>query len=231
MELPYLKTFTQAGGKLDIGLHRKFAEYERENDKKFVVMYGQCEASARMAYLPPEYSLEKAGAVGVPVSGGIFELEDTAGQRITEAGKSGELIYKGENVALGYAACQSDLEKGDEFGGVLHTGDIAEFDEDGFFYITGRKNRFVKVYGNRVSLDDVECLIREAYPGPTCACSGRDDRLYLFLTETAGADEVRRFTAKKTGLNRAAFQIRIIDRIPVNENGKVLYNELDRICR
>ena len=52
---------TQAGGKLLPELHEKFASYAKENGKKFVVMYGQCEATARMGYLPSERAIEKRG--------------------------------------------------------------------------------------------------------------------------------------------------------------------------
>ena len=57
----------------------------------------------------------------------------------------GELIYEGENVSLGMAECREDLKKADERHGVLHTGDLARTDEDGFYYIAGRKKRFLKI--------------------------------------------------------------------------------------
>jgi len=230
MELPSLKTLTQAGGKLNVELHRKFAEYACKNGKNFVVMYGQCEATARMAYLPPQYSVEKQGAMGIPIPDGRLELWDEGGRIITEPDKTGELIYKGENVTLGYALCREDLSKGDEFGGILHTGDLAKFDEDGFFYIVGRKKRFLKIFGNRVNLDEAEHLIKKAYQDVECACSGVDDKLCLFLTDYKKAEEIREFVSEKTGLNKTAFKVKIVDIIPKNEAGKVLYSELDKMC-
>ena len=152
MNLPSLKTMTQAGGKLSLDLHQKFAEYAFENNKQFVVMYGQTEATARMAYLPPSRAIEKCGSMGIAIPGGEFLLVDASGNIINEPNVVGELVYKGDNVTLGYAVCGEDLIKGDENNGKLVTGDMAKFDEDGFFYIVGRKKRFLKMFGKRLFL-------------------------------------------------------------------------------
>nr|MCR5282143.1 AMP-binding protein [Lachnospiraceae bacterium] len=160
MDLPDLSYMTQAGGKLGAELHREFAEWARAQGKKFIVMYGQTEATARMAYLPAEYSVEKYGSMGRAIPGGKFTLIDVNGNEITTPDTVGELVYEGANVTLGYAEQAEDLAKGDERGGRLVTGDMAKFDEDGFFYIVGRKKRFLKVYGNRVNLDELDQLVK-----------------------------------------------------------------------
>ncbi len=180
MDLPALKTLTQAGGKLPVELHREFAEWAARTGRDFIVMYGQTEASPRMAYLPADKALEKAGSTGIPIPGGELWLENADGTRIQTPHASGELVYKGKNVALGYAVCAEDLQKGDEWHGVLHTGDLAAFDEDHFYYIVGRKERFVKITGKRVNLDDVERLLR-LKEDLTFACVGRDDSLTIYV--------------------------------------------------
>ena len=228
MNLPYLKTMTQAGGKLGTDLHKKFAEYAKENGKNFVVMYGQCEATARMAYLPPEYAAEKQGAMGIAIPGGRLMLIDEMGNEITENGVSGELVYEGENVTLGYAEKREDLCKGDEFQGKLHTGDVARRDSDGFYYIVGRKKRFLKIYGNRVNLDEVEKLIKSNFQNLECACCGVDDKMYIFITNGSSAEEVKLFASHKTGLNPLAFHVYTIESLPKNEAGKTLYGELTK---
>lgn len=108
MDLPSLRTMTQAGGKLSPELHKKFAEYANETGKHFVVMYGQCEATARMSYLPYERSLEKYGSMGIAIPGGKFSLIDVDGNVINEPEVTGELVYEGPNVTLGYAECGED---------------------------------------------------------------------------------------------------------------------------
>lgn len=94
-----------------------------------------------MGYLSAEKAVEKCGSMGIVIPGGKFHLIDVEGNEIIQAGVTGELVYEGDNVTLGYAECSTDLAKGDERGGVLQTGDMAQVDEDGFYYIVGRKNQ------------------------------------------------------------------------------------------
>ncbi len=228
MELPSLKTMTQAGGKIIPELHKKFAEYAAGNGKRFIVMYGQCEATARMGYLPAEKAIEKCGSMGIAIPGGEFHLADAEGKEISEPFVTGELVYKGENVTLGYAECGEDLIKADERHGVLQTGDMAQFDSDGYYYIVGRKKRFLKIYGNRVNLDEVDRMVKGEFGNIECASAGVDDHMYLFVTDKSIADEVKEFVAAKTKLNPAAFQPIVVDEIPKNDAGKTLYKELTK---
>ncbi len=213
-KLPSLRTMTQAGGKILPALHQKFAEYAAKEGKKFVVMYGQSEATARMSYLPPERALDKVGSMGIAIPGGRFELVD------------GELVYYGDNVTLGYAECAEDLAKGDERGGKLVTGDMARVDEDGFYYIVGRKKRFLKIFGNRVNLDETERLIKGEFRDMDCACGGVDDKMKIYITDESKIDAVRDFVADKTHLNFVAFGVAHLAQIPKNASGKTLYSEL-----
>lgn len=190
------------------------------------MMYGQCEATARMGYLPAEKAVEKKGSMGIAIPGGKFYLIDTQGKEVTVPHTTGELVYEGENVTLGYAECGEELSKGDERGGVLYTGDMAQFDEDGYYYIVGRKKRFLKIYGNRVNLDEIERLIKGKF-GIEAASAGIDDHLYLFVLEEAVTEAVKRFVAEKTGLNPAAFHVKTIKEIPKNDSGKIQYRELE----
>lgn len=229
MELPSLRYMTQAGGKLSPQLHKEFAEYAQEQGKKFIVMYGQCEATARMAYLPAEKAVEKYGSMGIAIPGGRLELIDVSGKIITEPDVVGELVYYGPNVTLGYAEKAEDLQKGDERNGRLETGDMAKRDQDGFHYIVGRKKRFLKIYGNRLNLDEAEQMVKSFVTAGDCACAGVDDKLYIFLTELSDSlqTQVKHFLAEKTGLNPAAFTVKYIESIPKNEAGKTLYKKLE----
>ena len=226
MALPSLRTMTQAGGKLIPELHKKFAEYAQENGKKFVVMYGQCEATARMGYLPADKAVEKCGSMGIAIPGGKFRLVDVNGCEVSESHMTGELVYEGLNVTLGYAECGEDLMKGDERQGVLETGDIAQFDEDGYYYIVGRKKRFLKIYGNRVNLDEIDRMVKGHFEGLDFTSAGVDDHMYLFVTDETAAEDVKGFVVAKTGLNPAAFKTVVISEIPKNDAGKILYKEL-----
>ncbi len=229
MELPSLRYMTQAGGKLLPDLHRQFAEWCAETGKRFIVMYGQAEATARMAYLPWEHGLDKIGSMGIAIPGGRFELIDVNGEPIRETGVTGELRYYGKNVTMGYAVCGDDLIKGDERGGVLETGDMAQRDEDGFFTIVGRKKRFLKLFGNRVNLDETERMLKAAFPDTECACGGVDDRLVIFAADETALKQMRALLIEKTGLSQAGFETMRVDSIPKNDAGKTLYRELNAL--
>ena len=228
MDLPDLDTLTQAGGKLDPELHRKFAEYAEAQGKRFFVMYGAAEATARMGYLPPKDSLRKWGSMGIAIPGGRFELADEDGKEITGADTVGELLYHGSNVMMGYAEGGEDLAKGDELRGTLATGDLAKRDEEGFYTIVGRKKRFLKMFGKRTNLEEVEHLLRQHLGVLDVACGGVDDRLFVFLTEESSKEKAVTYLSKTLGIHPMALRVEILAEIPKNPSGKTLYRELER---
>lgn len=226
MEQKTLKTLTQAGGKLSVRLQKNYAAYAQDKNIKFVVMYGQTEATARISYLPPEKCLLKTGSIGIPIPEGKIRIFDEQGRCIETPRKEGELVYEGQNVTLGYAENSKDLMKGDERNGILHTGDIGYFDEDGYFYISGRKDRYMKVLGNRVSLDEIENIIRTGMSGIDIACVGKEEKIYIYMTDLQRQEEVVHYIAQKTNLNRTVFKAVPIVKIPRNESGKIRYRKL-----
>lgn len=223
MDLPSIRYITQAGGRLGEELHYKFGKDLRDKGKALIVMYGATEATARMSYVPAYKTVEKAGSIGIAIPGGRFELIDVDGSIITESDKIGELVYYGDNVTLGYAEGREDLAKGDDNKGRLETGDMAIRDKDGYYFVVGRKKRFLKIFGNRVNLVEIEDLLSKA--GYEAACVGEDDNMRIYTTSDKTEDIVN-FISQKTGLNRKAFTAIYIDKIPHNETGKVLYSEL-----
>ena len=226
MDLPALQTLTQAGGKLLPKLHEEFSRWARDTGRRFVVMYGACEATARMGYLSPERSLDKVGCMGIAIPGGRFELLGVDGSPIQETDTVGELVYYGENVTWGYAECAADLQKGDERHGRYLTGDMAKRDDEGFYTIVGRGKRFLKVFGNRVNLDDAERLLKARFQTTDVACGGVDDRLYIFGTDEDKLSEYKAYLAKETGLHSSAFRTVMLEEIPHNDSGKTLYQKL-----
>ena len=224
MNLPQLRYLTQAGGKLSKELAEEFSQICQQKGMEFIVMYGQTEATARMAYLPWEYAQSKAGSMGIAIPGGRLWLSDGDGNPIEEPEVVGELIYCGENVTLGYAQSRFDLAKPDENQGVLHTGDMAKRDVDGFYYIVGRKKRFLKLFGSRVNLDEVEGLLK--HQGFDCACAGVDDHMDVYVTGKGQQEAAAAFIREHTSINHGGFQVHFIDCIPRNEAGKVLYSAL-----
>ena len=227
MDLPDLELLTQGGGKMPRELNIKFAEWCRDHNKRWIATYGQSECTARMAYLPPQWAVEKAGSIGIAVPNGELWLIDENGNRITTPHTEGEMCYRGKNVTMGYAACTADLAKGDERNGSIRTGDLAYFDEDGCYYIAGRKGRFLKLFGMRVGLDECEQIIADNCQ-TDCACVGTDEKMIVYITDATVTQAVKDTLAEKTHIVATSFEIRVIAQIPKNETGKKLYSKLDQ---
>lgn len=227
MDLPDLKTMIQAGGKLNANIVKEYVEAAQASGKEFIVMYGQTEAAPRMSYLPFDKALEKYASIGIAIPGGKLSVRDVNDQEIATPDNDGELIYEGPNVCMGYAECIEDLAKGDENHGVLHTGDVARFDSDGYFYITGRMKRFVKVWGNRCNLDATEQLVKGITT--SCACVGVDDKITVFVTTDGLETKIKDYLCDKTGLNIRAFEVRTIPEIPTLPSGKLDYQTMQKM--
>ena len=227
MQLPSSMRFlTQARGKLVPKLTAEFVDACQAKGIEFITMYGACEATARMSFLPWQDAPRKIGSIGIAIPGGQFSIKNlSTDEDISQPNVEGELIYRGANVTLGYAERGEDLSLGDENGGVLCTGDLAKFDEDGYFYITGRKKRFLKIFGNRVSLDAVEAFLKSC-GYLSCACTGVDDQLQVYVADDSDMNEMRRQLSQFTRLHASAFKIIRVDAIPRNASGKILYEKL-----
>ena len=179
MDLPSLRYVTQAGGRLAPEQVRRWAGIGAERGWRLVVMYGQTEATARMAYLPPELAVTTPDAIGVAIPDGELRVDDPDDDGV------GEIVYRGPNVMLGYAQTPADLALGhtvDE----LRTGDLGRRRPDGLFQVTGRRSRFVKPFGVRVDLDATETLL--AGEGITASVTGDDTRLVLAVEHERAND-------------------------------------------
>lgn len=226
MDLPSLRTITQAGGRMDPSLISDFADVCSRRGIRFFSMYGQVEATSRISYLDPSMISIKAGSIGKPIPGGKLRLKDENGIILNSPHEIGELIYEGPNVCMGYATGHEDLSKPDSNCGVLATGDIAKMDEDGDFYIVGRKNRFLKLFGHRVNLHEVEIFLQKA--GYISACTGTDDHIEIYI-EDANLEELREVKQTVTRflkLSSKACSTYTIDQFPRTASGKIKYSEL-----
>lgn len=224
VDLPSLRTITQAGGKLSNDLIQYFALLLQKKAVQFFVMYGQTEGTARLSYLPPQHIFDKLGSIGKSIPNGEFQILDEKGTLIEEPYIKGELIYRGPNVMLGYSNCRADLSKDDECLGTLNTGDIAFFDDEGFYFIVGRIKRFIKLVGNRINLDEIERLLAEQ--GIESACVGKDNELKIYIIDLQLKNSVKEFLMSILGIHFSLFKIIIVEEIPRNTSGKKLYSKL-----
>lgn len=221
MDLPDLKTITQGGGKLTPEMFAALADYAEKTGKRFIATYGQSECTARMAYLPAELALAKTCSIGFAEPGGQLSIVDEKGNETFEGEATGEMVYRGENVTLGYATCVEDLAKGDENHGVMHTGDLARRDADGCYFIVGRLKRFLKIFGLRIGLDEIESLIKAEFAAD-CVCSGTDQMLVVTVARKGIGEEIIDFIEQRTHLFRKNIQVNEVDAITRNEAGKVI---------
>jgi acyl-coenzyme A synthetase/AMP-(fatty) acid ligase len=222
MKIPSLRMISQGGGKLSDVLWDKLVNYSELNNLKFIPTYGQTEGTARMSFLGSEYTRSKKGSIGKAIPNGSFEIWDEKGSCIEDKLATGELVFKGGNVTLGYAESLFDLQKGDERLGVLRTGDIASRDSDGFYYIIGRSKRFVKLFGLRISLDEIELLVKNNFQ-VDCYCSGTDELLELYVEREDLLEEIKYWLSRKINLFHSVIKVHFIQELPRNSAGKVIF--------
>ncbi len=219
---PSLRYFTQAGGRLRAELVSHFADIAAKRDWRFFVMYGQTEATARMAYVPPELTRERPGVIGKAIPGGKLSVQDEQGAPLAP-GAEGELVYEGPNVMMGYAHGSGDLAAPPTLTKLV-TGDLAVQEPDGLVRITGRKSRFVKLFGARVSLDSVERRLEEiGHPG---AAVGTDDNLVVYITDRA-AEKTRAKLAEWLNVPERTITVEHIAELPRMASGKTDYASLN----
>ncbi|MDP9988015.1 acyl-coenzyme A synthetase/AMP-(fatty) acid ligase [Arthrobacter oryzae] len=214
MDLPNLRYITQAGGRLAPERVRWYADLGRRKGWDLFVMYGQTEATARMAYLPPEQAVVHPESIGVPIPGGSFRLEPVPGL------DADELVYSGPNVMLGYAERPEDLA----FGRVLtelRTGDLARRGPEGLYQIVGRRSRFLKIAGLRVDLGHVERILADL--GVTAAAAGSDAAVTAAVEGDHDLTLLAKTLAQDLGLPRAAVGLHRVEAIPRLGNGKPDY--------
>lgn len=213
-----LRLATQAGGRLAADTEKYMLDMALRCNFDFAVMYGQTEATARITCHILNENPDKLGSAGRVLMGGSIGVS------------GGELVYKGENVTMGYAKSYRDLADGDERGSVLYTGDTGYIDGDGFVYITGRKSRVSKINGHRISLDELENLI-EKDCGITAACVGKPDGIHIVLEtercEKSVTEYVKNYVVRKTGINGRLIKLSVIRALPRSANGKLLYEKIE----
>ena len=219
-----IKVFTQAGGALDLRVQTKIHEWARLRGGQFFVMYGQTEASPRVATLQHADFSRKAGSVGVALAGGRLSIVDDNGAPLP-ANTIGTVVYEGPNVMLGYAMSRSDLGKGDEMKGRLETGDLGRLDADGFLYLNGRTKRFAKIAGYRLGLDEIE---QELFAICPVACLDLGEKIAVVheqQSEAALKSRVRELAANYK-VPSSSFALRKVVQIPRGSSGKIDYARL-----
>ena len=225
MVLPHLRYVTQAGGRLAPDRVAQYAELADRAGWDFFVMYGQTEATARMAYLPPKLAGLYPDAIGVPIPGGSFELEPVPECSDPE---TGELVYAGRNVMLGYAESSADLALGRTLD-TLRTGDLARRGANGLYSVVGRRRRFIKVLGLRIDLPQAEAVFDSH--GMSVVCVGNDDELIVAHDNGHKPEALRGLAVRTFGLPASAVRVCRLPELPRLATGKPDYSAVAELTK
>jgi acyl-CoA synthetase (AMP-forming)/AMP-acid ligase II/acyl carrier protein len=159
-KLPALRYMTQAGSRLPAAdAARMMAALP---GVRVFAMYGQTEATSRLAYLPPDDLAGHPTSVGRAIPGveiAVWRADGTP----AGANETGEIVARGPNIMLGYWREPAGTDRvitNDARGRWLHTGDLGHFDRDGRLYVDGRLSEMIKVCGHRVNPAEIEEVVR-----------------------------------------------------------------------
>ena len=197
---PSIKYLTQAGGKMHSETFEYFQDVSAEKNIKFYIMYGQTEASPRMTILDWKTFFKKKNSIGKPFKNCKIDLIDNKKKKIKKPYITGEIVFKGKNVSLGYAKSLKDLKKGDLNKKVLFTGDLAYRDDEGYYFISGRKKKFVKLFGRRFDIKEIENF--SSSKGIKIKCYLNDDKLKVRLhNNSKNKNKVKNLISKYLNIN------------------------------
>lgn len=227
IDLPTLKVMTQAGGALG---HEDTIFFHSEMEKrggKFIVMYGQTEASPRISCLPSEKLTEKIGSAGLALKDSTISIHSEDGNTLSP-GEIGHVKISGPNVMMGYAENRLDLSLGDTFGNTLDTGDLGYLDGEGFLFLKGRRKRITKIAGARISLDELEQLAQSVSSLNAAAVDGGETGPIIYLRSDLPLDisQFRNAIARELRVPPKLINVLAIDEFPLLPNGKVDYQTL-----
>ncbi|QMU67202.1 AMP-binding protein [Streptacidiphilus sp. P02-A3a] len=217
-----LRTATQAGGPMPVELVRRYSGLAQENGARFVVMYGQTEATARISCLDTVAEPEYIGSVGTAVPGGRLRIDPSEAGSI--GGADGEVVYEGPNVMMGYATGRGDLATGDSLRGTLRTGDLGSI-RDGRLYLTGRLKRVCKIASRRVSLDEFQDALTAQYGAAAVELGGVITLFHTGPDSPSLQAEVRR-ACDAFGISTAYVRLQDLAALPRTSAGKVDYQAL-----
>jgi len=214
-----LKYTTQAGGRMNDVLLKNLIKIYKKNKIKLIQMYGAAEATSRMSYLNWRSIDRKLGSIGKPIRGGKFYLIDNKNKKIIQNNKKGELVYHGKNVCMGYAQKLNDLSLPDSKKGILKTGDIAYRDNDGFYYIIGRKNRYTKIYGIRVDLSELELILLKKGMDVIIK-EGKENKINIYFKRSHNIKDGIKYISKITSIHPNVFVSKVLSKKNLTNNFK-----------
>ena len=221
-----LRYCSQAGGHMPRQIKEELRRALPEHTDIYI-MYGATEASARLTYLPPSRFAEKIESIGVAIPGVTMRVVDEKGDELP-AGETGELAGSGSNIMQGYWMDEELSRKVLSHNG-YHTGDLGYMDEDGFFYLVGRKDSMIKSGGHRINPQEVEdALIATGLLVETAVVGVPDDmlghRLAAFavaINDETSEAEVLAECSLLLPKYKVPSELKLIKSLPKKSSGKI----------
>jgi len=196
----------------------------RERGVEIVQGYGLTEAAPNVLCLPPEDAMRKLGSAGKPYP--YVEVE---------IGDGGELLVRGPNVFPGYWR-NPEATSAVLADGWLHTGDVVERDDEGYYYVRGRLKEMFISGGENVYPAEIESVLHEhprvreaAVVGVPDETWGEVGAAYVALDAPVEIDELVAFCRERLARFKVPKQVQIVEELPRNSLGKVLKNELGKV--
>ncbi len=209
-------------------------EFEEITGGRLVEGYGLSEASP-ITHCNPVFGMNKNGSIGLPWPGTEARIVDIKTGEALGVGETGEIEVRGPQVMLGYWQQPQETELVLSPEGWLKTGDIARFDEEGYFYIADRKKEIIFFGGENIYPGEVERVLTE-HPGVAeAAVIGIPDKYYgqcvkafLVLKENhrVSSEEIIAFCRGKLARYKTPRIIEFVDFLPKNFLGKVIKRNL-----
>ena len=214
-KLKNLKYITHAGGGINKDLYNYMIATSLKNKFKFISMYGQTEATSRIACMDWKFAKEKVGSSGKNIPGGSFFIKNK---------NNGEIYYEGKNIMMGYSYTYKDLKYKKKIK-VLKTGDNGWIDKDGFLYILGRKDRYIKFFGNRINLEEIDNFLKDKKINSFTTL--KKNHLTIYYTNNLSNRKIEKIVCKLLHANNRFIKAKKIVKFPLSASGKVLYKKIN----
>jgi long-chain acyl-CoA synthetase len=224
--LDALRYCTQAGGHMSREIKERLLRALPSHTRLFI-MYGATEASARLTYVEPERLAGKMDSIGIPIPGVSVRVLDEGGRELPP-GELGELVASGANIMQGYwQDPQATASALDQNG--YHTGDLGYQDEDGYLFVTGRKDDLLKVGGHRIDPQEVEDALMATGLLLEVAVLGVEDELLgtrlvavaVPLASDTGASRILALCLARLPRHKLPTEIRLVARLPKHTSSKI----------
>lgn len=189
-------------------------------------MYGQTEATARLAYVPKEDVEEFIETIGKPIPGVTLDVFDDNSNPV-RPNITGELVAKGDNILLGYLDDENATRK-KIVDGWMYTGDLAQKLPNGYFKLMGRKDDLLKIGDHLVNPREIEKSIENnnkvsaVFVVPVShELMGTAISLMVIPEPETDIDVLFMFCRKNLPSHLHPKEILFIDHLPLTENGKI----------